>query len=175
MKIKPIYFLIIILIIVISVIYMLFNFFDKENEEDLLTPDIEYATYTFSGQSDHFKFDTGKVYFSNESNKILIKNFLQTKEIKKLKNEKLTILFNDMQWSSLDNSNNLNELEKYITEFQFYEAGKKCEGDLIGECESTAFDLANKENFQDIIKIFIEYCTTDSICSKEQFKINFNN
>lgn len=174
-KIKPIYILIIIFIIIISVIYALLNSFDNDDKNDLLTPYIENATYTFSGDSEHFKFDTGKVYFSNDYSQILITDFSQTKEIKKLKNEKVTILFDGKEWSSLDNSYNLNKLKEYITEFQFYEGGKLCGSDSNFDCEKTAFDIANKENFKDILKVIIEYCTNDNVCLKEQFKINFDN
>lgn len=173
MKQKSKYILIPIFIVII--IYLLFNYFIKNIEEDLMNPYIEYPTYTFSGRSEHFKFDTGKVYFTNKYSQILISDFLQTKKINKLKNERVIISFADKNWSSLNNSKNLNKLEKYITEFQFYEAGILCENDSGVDCEKTAFNLANKDNFKDIIKIFIEYCTTDDICLKEQFEINYTN
>lgn len=172
MKSKSKYILIIIFI-VIMIIYLLFNCIAKNNEEDLIKPNIEHPTYKFEGQSEHFKFDTGKVYFTNEYSQILINGFLQTKKINKLKSEKVTVLFDDKPWSSLGNSKNLNKLKKYITEFQFYEAGILCENDSGIDCEKTAFNLANKDNFEAIITVFIEYCTTDNICSKEQFKINY--
>ena len=66
---------ILILIFIVIIIYLLFNYFIKNIEEDLMDPYIEYPTYTFSGRSEHFKFDTGKVYFTNKYSQILISDF----------------------------------------------------------------------------------------------------
>ena len=144
------------------------------DDEETISYDEFDATYVFTGTSEHFHFDFGRVYFSPTEQKISIRDFEQDSTIENLKSEKLTISFENEEWMSLENVRNLNQLNKKIDAFQFYEAGTLCSNDSGIQCEKTAFNLATESNFKDIIKIEMEYCTDDDFCSTELFHLEYD-
>lgn len=155
----------------IIVLFALIIFADYEENE----PYDEFnATYIFTGKSEHFKFDFGRVYFSPDEQKIAIRDFKQIVKIENLKSEKLTIYFNDDKWMSLENTHDLNKLNEYIEAFKFYEAGMICSSDSGIECEKTAFSLVDESNFKNIIKIEMEYCIKNGDCYVESFNLNYS-
>lgn len=145
-----------------------------EVEDGYNSADLSSHTYQFNGISESFSFDIGKVNFTDTEKGILIKGFRQTKKIKSLAKIKFSIYFNNELWSSQETKPNqpLNKVNSIIKNIIFYEKGIICTQDSEINCEQTKFDEATKDNFKDITKIEVEYCTKDE-CNIEQFSLNF--
>lgn len=145
-----------------------------EVEDGYNSADLSSHTYQFNGISESFSFDIGKVNFTDTEKRILIKGFRQTKKIKSLAKIKFSIYFNNELWSSQETKPNqpLNKVNSIIKNIIFYEKGIICTQDSEINCEQTKFDEATKDNFKDITKIEVEYCTEDE-CNIEQFSLNF--
>lgn len=132
------------------------------------------TTYKFTGESDHFKFNTGLVSFSDDKQKIFISDFVQTKKIPKLTYESVTVYFDDEEWAVSDNTKKLNTLNKKIKELSFYQGAPLCHNDDI-QCEIDEFNKANKDNFKDITKITITYCVKgEEYCTMEEFDLTYS-
>ena len=160
-----------ILIIVIFIVFLCIQYFTED--EYLYVPNNFIPTYEFSGESEHFKFNIGKVYYGEDYSQIYIGDFQQTEKIKNLKNKTIKIYFNDKLWASDNSSKYLNKLNKTFYDVEFGEAGpSNCK---IGECEISYFTETSKETFKDAIKIEIKYCLKDTKCETETFNIKFNN
>lgn len=170
--------IIIITLTLLILIIGIFVFIQKANNNDQeyysLSDDFGDSTYEFSGKSKHFKFNIGKVYFSDTEQRILIEDFQQTSNIKNLQSETLTAYFENEKWYTFGNDKKLNKLNETIYGFRFYESGIICTEDSAIQCEKTAFDLSNKDNFKDIIKVELTYCTNNNKCSTETFDITYN-
>lgn len=161
-----------IIIIVSLIVFLIIQTF-KEDDESLHIPNDFIPTYEFSGESEHFKFNVGKVYYGKDYSRIYIGDFQQTKKINNLKDKTIKIYFNDKLWASDNSSKYLNKLNKTFYDVEFDEAGAtNCE---IGECEISYFSETSKETFKDAIKIEIKYCLKDNKCETETFNIKFNN
>ena len=161
-----------ILIIVIFTVFLCIQYF-TEDDEYLYIPNNFIPTYEFTGESEHFKFNIGKVYYGEDYSQIYIGDFQQTEKIKNLKNKTIKIYFNDKLWASDKSSKYLNKLNKTFYDVEFGEAGAtNCE---IGECEISYFSETSKETFKDAIRIEIKYCLKNDKCETETFNINYNN
>lgn len=133
-----------------------------EFKDDFEQDTILNATYKFFGKSEHFVFNTGKVYYSDIDRQILITNFKMLKSIKNLSKITINVYFNNMLWGYSNSvkgdrlSYNFNE---YLKEVALAENGKVC--DDSGACESDVFIETTADTFKDSIKIEIEYCLKD--------------
>ena len=72
-----------ILIIVIFTVFLCIQYF-TEDDEYLYIPNNFIPTYEFTGESEHFKFNIGKVYYGEDYSQIYIGDFQQTEKIKNL-------------------------------------------------------------------------------------------
>ncbi len=159
---------------------------NEENEQDdqdvdirfideisLLTPD--EITYKFTGVSEHFALQTGKVYYGDNNERYML--FSNLKMIKKIDNEddiikyKIDLKFNDDSMFSPEmDTLKRNSFEERIKSFHVEESGIYPE-DGYGEFD--AFDLTTKDNFKDAIKFEITYCYSDETCKTENLKFNY--
>lgn len=130
-------------------------------------------TYRFTGSSEHFAFETGKVYYGENNKKsLLIKNFKLVNKLKNyndvssysinLKFKNISLLTNEM--TPLKKSNLSHELEKYFIEENFDG------GELY---ESDAFLQSTANTFKKDMKIEIKYCYNNGICKTENLDINY--
>lgn len=152
-----------------TVYYSLKNTLDTNN---YYYPQISETTFEFSGKSKHFSFEIGKVYFDGERQEILIDNFMQDVKIKNLQEETVSVLFDDKEWISIKNDEQLNKIGKVIKNIRFYESGILCNDDSSIQCEKTVFNtLVTHENFKKIFEISVKYCLTNGNCYTEKFEI----
>lgn len=130
-------------------------------------------TYRFIGQSEHFYFETGKVYFGDGERQFTITNLKVKDNVEKDANYSLNIYFNnnllvgdDYQFGGLTK-------EKFENQ-KLSESGKEPEKDANGNSigESDAFFETSKENFKDELEIVGYYCVKDK-CENEAFKITY--
>ncbi len=166
------------IIIIISIIVLSILLFNpsspkEANRNHIYEPHFPDITYHFEGKSEHFSFDDGKVYFSDTKNMISIAGFQQDKKIDNMVKEKLSIYFDGNEWGTHITKDELNVLNKKLEHFDFYEGGFVCNEDSGFICEKSYFNLANKDNFKDIIKIQMTYCFSDENCKTEEFKLTF--
>ena len=174
----------IISLIILFVIILLLVFLTiKQYKDDHIEPDLGdfgVSTFEFTGDSEHYNFSTGKVFFntgeleSKFSKKVLITDFEQTNIIDGLTREKITIYFGGNVWKKKTRKIGLNKLHETIEDYNFYEE------DLINysntkKSKTTSFDLTNRDNFQNIIRVEAEFCTVEDGCEVEIFKLKFKN
>ena len=130
-------------------------------------------TYRFVGQSEHFYFETGKVYFGEESRQFIITNLKVKDNVERDTNYSLNIYFNDNLLVGDDYHFGGQTKEKFEKQ-QLSESGKEPQrdekGNFIGE--SDAFFETTKEEFKDSLKVVGYYCVKDD-CEKEIFKITY--
>ena len=95
------------LIILFAIIVLLVFLTIKQYKDDHIEPDLGdfgVSTFEFTGDSEHYNFSTGKVFFntgeleSKFSKKVLITDFEQTNIIDGLTREKITIYFGGNVW-----------------------------------------------------------------------------
>lgn len=149
----------------------------NEYEEGYDDMDLLSYTYQFSGDSDNFSLDIGKVNFTDTEKEILIKGFKQKKKINNLSNVKFIISFDDKIWSTQETNQGqkLNKVNSIIKNIIFYERGQICSVDSGITCEETYFNQTTKETFKDKIEIKIEYCTNDNKCKTEILNLEYKN
>lgn len=135
-------------------------------EEDLSVPVFDDVTYEFHGKSENFEFKTGKVYFDGYFKKIYVSDFHKISKIGDLDNIIVSIMFEDEKTDITTSSKNK------LSELSFYEGDVCDETQPNMSCEITPFDLATKENFKDIFKVKISYCTKEK-CDSEFFDIEY--
>lgn len=144
---------------------------DINYKEDLKNQISSNYTYKFIGESEHFYFETGKVYYNGKERELLISNF----NFKEKMNQDTTYLVNLYFNNELlygDEYNKVDLSEEQYRNLAIAEYGlvgeKDKDGDIIGESDS--FLETTKDNFRDSIKIDIQYYLKDK-CNKEQLKI----
>ena len=165
-----------ILSIVLSALLFFSIYFGLKNNKELnyvYAPKMGGLTYEFSGKSQHFSFDVGKVFLSEGEKSILLDYFRQTKKIKNLKNITITILLDGEEWQKVTKTE-LPRIKKRIDEVRFYEGGYACKPDSHVECEHTQFSkLATEYNFKNIFSVNATYCLKNNKCKTETFKIEY--
>ena len=133
------------------------------------------VTYRFTGVSDHFAFETGKVYYGEDNQLyLLIKNFKIIKKLDKQENidkYSLNLYFNDKSMFSgemkeLGNKDFNDEINNILIE----ESAVKRED---GYGESDAFIETSKSTFKKAIKMEMEYCYKNDKCETENFEFNY--
>ena len=130
-------------------------------------------TYKFVGESEHFYFKTGKVYYDGNARELLISNFKVKDNVKDDSTYKINLYFNNkLLYGDVDGTDELtkNEFEDIV----IAEHGKLGErdknGDVIGESDS--FLETTEDTFKDSIKLQADYCINDK-CETETFKITY--
>lgn len=171
--IKPILSILLVLAIIILLSVITIKQYAKEHEKEDLGEFGEY-TYEFTGDSNNYSFNTGKVFFdtnafeSKYDKKIVISDFERTSIIEGLLSEKLTISFMGNVWKKVTVKKGLKTIKEPIEEYNFEEVIAK-----NSKKNKSAFDLTTKDNFKDIIKIEMEYCTVEEGCKTEVFSLNY--
>lgn len=184
--IKPIIYILVTIFIIIILSIITIKQYEHDNKEPELT-EFGETTFEFTGDSNHYAFNTGKVFFnenafeSKYNKKIVISDFEQIAYIEGLTSEKLTIYFDNKVWKKV--SRKMNKKKKNTDEVITNE-------DIIAEYSFEEEDLRDKENnkkkndspflnvtkysFVEDLRIEMEYCTKEEGCITEVFKINYN-
>lgn len=127
-------------------------------------------TYKFVGESEHFYFETGKVYYNGNERELLISNFKLKDNMSSSTTYLVNLYFNDILLYGNDFSK-ANLTKKEYMNIVIGENGKLGEmdqnGDVIGESDS--FLETTKETFKDSIKLEIKYCQ-NKMCYTEEMK-----
>ncbi len=140
-------------------------------KEDILHNNMDNYTYKFIGESKHFYFQTGKVYYEKSSQALLISNFKVRKNVEKKASFSVQLYFdNKLLYGAVDSRMKKDELESIVIAESGNVAKIDTQGNQIGE--SDAFLETKKETFKDSIKLIAKYCIDDS-CEEEQFKIKY--
>lgn len=130
-------------------------------------------TYKFVGESDHFYFETGKVYYNGDERELLISNFKIKDNIKSDASFKINLYFNDkLLYGDVDKTDKLSKKDfEGIVIAEHGTLGKKdSNGNVIGESDS--FLETTKDTFKNSIKLQADYCVNNK-CSTETFKLSY--
>ena len=130
-------------------------------------------TYRFVGQSEHFYFETGKVYFGEGERQFVVTNLKVKDNVEEETNYSLNIYFNDNLLVGDDYQFGGLTKEKFEKQ-RLSESGKEPQRDEKGNYigESDAFFETTKEEFKDSLKVVGYYCIKNN-CEKETFKITY--
>lgn len=146
--------IVIFVAIIIFASLILIKIFDKEEKTRLDMYGNDF-TYSFKGESDHFRFDVGRVYFDGENAKILIDDVYLYNGVDTLTMPTLKITING-ETRSVNTSDSaevfLNGDE--IKELWFYDS-TYCPGEPM--CPNSLLMDIDKNNFKENFKIDIEY------------------
>ena len=169
---------------------------DQEHEPSV------YYTYRFTGESLHFYFQTGKVYYNDNYRSLIISNFKVKENVSDDSSYNLILYFNDNYRSLIISNFKVKEnvsddssynLILYFNDDVLYDSGSAnmnlsksgfenivitdngyLSMDDFGNVvgEADSFIKTTKETFKDSIKMVINYCVKDK-CKEETFKINY--
>lgn len=173
-NIKPFIYILLVILAIIILSFITIKQYEKEKKEPALT-EFGDTTFEFTGDSNHYKFDKGMVFFNENkfesiyAKKILISEFEQVSLIEGLTSEKLTIYFNNKVWHKVSRKTNLNILHEDINEYSFEEEVLRYDK----KKKDTAFSNIRKEDFVKYLKMEMEYCTLEEGCNTEVFTINY--
>lgn len=122
------------------------------------------TTYSFTGNSENFKFDNGTIVFSRKKGMISISNFKVVDEnllnLENVSDLKITVLFNEKEWAS----ESYNEIEDkdirnwLANDVFFYEGPSSQCINFDRNCGKGVFDKINKSEFPNNLKIEVDYC-----------------
>jgi len=132
-----------------------------------------HYTYKFVGESSHFYFQTGKVYYGNKERSFLISNFKAKDNVEEDSTFAVNLYFDcKLLYGGIRNL--VQKKEDTFPQMIIAESGKDNEvdehGEIIGEFDSF-FETA-KEEFKTSIRMEAEYCIQDQ-CTTEIFKIKY--
>lgn len=140
-------------------------------EEDSLHNNMEHYTYKFIGESKHFYFQTGKVYYDKSTQALLMSNFKAKKSLAKNAKCSIQLYFNDkLLYSTKDSMHSVKELEKIVIAESGNITQIDAKGNPIGE--SDAFLETKKDTFKESIKVIAKYCVKND-CKEERFTIKY--
>lgn len=130
-------------------------------------------TYKFIGESEHFYFETGKVYYNNDERELLISNFKVKDNVDKTANFSINLYFNDKLLYGDDSLSG-----EFLTRQQFEntvisEHGtveRNQNGEIIGESDS--FLETTEDNFKESIQLETKYCIVDH-CETEILQLKY--
>ena len=108
---------------------------------------------------------------------ILLTNFRQTKKVKNIDDFKITIYFNDKEWSSNEwNKNKDISFRKFLKNIIVYEEDTEYieENSPNFRRSSDAFIETSPDEFKSAIKVVVKYCYKNK-CNTENMKITFIN
>ena len=131
-----------------------------------------YVTYKFYGESEHFVFETGKVYYGDNGEVyIYIDNFKVLKDIKngkELDEYKIDLCFNnDSMFSNEMSKVKGRSFDQILKDFSLEESGIK------SDKSEDAFTRTDKYSFKSAIKLSIKYCYKDGSCKTEILKLRY--
>ena len=142
-------------------------------KEDLQHQYSDNYTYKFIGESEHFYFETGKVYYNGNERELLISNFKLKDNMSPATTYLVNLYFNDKLLYGND-FGKADLTKKEYMNIVIEENGKLGEidqnGDIIGESDS--FLETTKENFKNSIKLEIKYCQ-NSKCNTEKLQLTY--
>lgn len=138
-------------------------------DDHINEPSTNY-TYRFVGQSEHFYFQTGKVYYDGKYRALLISNLKVKDNVKSNATFSIDLYFNDKSLFVADRNLTKNAFEDTI----IAESGELGERDISGNVigESDSFLETTKENFKSSIKLEAKYCINNK-CKTEPFDIEY--
>ena len=147
----------------------------KNNIKISYVEDVEHQktnnyTFKFVGESEHFYFQTGKVYFNGDYKKLLISNFKVKDNVKETSLYKLNLYFDNEKLLVDDIERSKNSFENIVIA-EYGNAVKRDEnGTIYGESDS--FLKTTKEDFKKSMKLVGVYCYNSS-CIEEKFNIKY--
>ena len=168
-KIKIIYIVIILLVSLTGCAYN--NEMKISYKDDAENEFSSNYTYKFVGQSEHFYFETGKVYYNGNERELLISNFNLKEKMDSDTKCLINLYFNDILLDgNINGKANLDENNYKKTLFgeHGYLGEKDKNGNIIGESDS--FLETTKDTFKSSIKLEIIYCLKNE-CNTEEMKI----
>ena len=129
-------------------------------------------TYKFLGESEHFYFQTGKVYYNDDYKELLITNFKMKDAFNEDTKYSINLYFNNkLLYGDISDNATLSKSEfENIIISESGNVDKNENGTIIGESDS--FLETSEETFKDDIKLEVEYCKK-SKCKKEVFDIDY--
>ena len=146
---------------------------DVVYREDLEHEYSSNYTYKFVGESEHFYFETGKVYYQESERELLISNFNLKYSMDNSIKYLVNLYFNDRLLYG-DEYGNADLTEKEYRNTVIGESGilgkKDKNGDIIGESDS--FLETTQDTFKDSIRLEVKFCK-DNNCEIETFKIKY--
>lgn len=131
------------------------------------------STYKFIGESEHFYFETGKVYYNENERGLLISNFNLKDSIGKNVKYLVNLYFNNkLLYGNEYKSITLTEKEykNIVIEEHGYLGKKDQNGNIIGESDS--FLETQQDKFKSSIRIEVNYCIKNN-CKTETLKIKY--
>lgn len=144
-----------------------------EYKDDIEHQSSNNYTYKFVGESEHFYFETGKVYYNGNERELLISNFKLKDNMSSSTTYLVNLYFNDRLLYGND-FGKADLTKKEYMNIVIGENGKLGEmdqnGDVIGESDS--FLETTKETFKDSIKLEIKYCQNKK-CYTEEMKFTY--
>lgn len=148
--------------------FLIYSKFFTE-DKNIVYEDLDKYTYYFTGKSEHFSFENGKVYFSETDQNMVINKFKMNKKISNIDKLDIKISFRNKFWGSksLDENGNV---KKFLINAQFGEWGK-LENSSEGH-DSDAFLETTKKSFKEDFKMTIDYCTKTE-CKSEEFVLTY--
>ena len=166
-------------IILLSCLFLI-SACDNNSKEDItFKDDPEHQvsnnyTYKFVGESEHFYFETGKVYYNDDERELLISNFKVKNNVNKNANFSMNLYFNNiLLYGDVSYSNELltkQQFENTVIGEHGYLGKKDQNGNIIGESDS--FLETTKEEFKESIKLEVKYCIKDK-CEIEALKLKY--
>ncbi len=170
----------ILIFIVVVGLSFISGCYNKSNNSITFKDDFGYLTpnnitYKFYGISEHFGFETGKVYYGEENERyILITNFKIINELTnqdEIEKYSFNLSFNNVSMFTDDMTNiGTANFEDKISESSIEEMGTY-PADGFGE--SDAFLESTKDNFKDSVKFEIKYCYKDGLCKVEKLDLKY--
>ena len=155
-----------------------------ENPGTVSNPNVYDIHQNFKGESEHFAFKTGKAEFygstkeleidgkmTNVERNLIIKDFIQKKEINNL--DKVTIILsfnNKIQYTDEYNASSNTDVKysEYLKNIEITKYGIP-NTTVVGEKEP--FLATDRYKFMLNIQMTIRYCTTDNKCEEENLII----
>lgn len=174
----------IILALIILIILIVFLFPSRicntENEKEKALKQIEYGTevISFTGETDNFIMNNGKIDFTLENSLIQITDF-NLKENTKINSKKITyaviqVYFDDKFWGMTEYINNEKEnFKEWLNNTLLLETvSHPCREKYDStKCEAGRSTLIDKSLFPDNMKIIIDY-DIDSEITSETFEVS---
>ena len=130
-------------------------------------------TFRFVGQSEHFYFETGNVYYGDNIKELLLTNFKVKDNVSSNSKYSINVYFdNKLLFGDNYKHDELNkeQLENFIIAEKGKEPERDKNGNIIGESDS--FLETTKDSFKESIKVFGKYCINDK-CEKEEFSLKY--
>lgn len=151
--------LVFIFIVIILLLCSIMNNIEKYREMDI---------YSFIGESDNFRFDSGTLILSKDNKYINISSF-DIKDDLKLKSATINIAFNETLWVADEYNDSSININEWFKRLKYSEYAKN--DNLVSKKEKKDSFSKYKTNFPYDFKVEVNYCTIDDKCSVEILNI----